>query len=442
MILRLFLLLNSFFICTASAHSFQEKHFDIVSQDSTRVFFLDFDKIIIRNFKNNISDTLRIDPGLNLEISNTKLVFKNKIPYLVSIGSGMVWELTNDSIKRIDNSFEHRMTYRSDIFVKNDTIFKFGGYGFWSARNFFTYFSDTTKEWEFYLIDTKSYLPPGLSHFNSTLVDDSYFVSRGSSIDLHNGTEYLQNNNVWKFDFNTKNWTDLGTSKFISYRDNQFIDIGNGRHLFFGMVDNLKGGGSEMRILDYNANSIEYYDDASSILSVGSGFFARDTIYNFRNNRFIGISLDDFTNKPYSTSSMYVDANTLFKSLTTVVVIIIIILLFGILFLYNKNRKRPRLVDSGFRFDRVFYPLSVAEHKVLTMLLYSKNVNSKLVLNELNDSSLSAAQNNRKKLEIIDSLNQKLERVFKTKDFIRSKKSTQDQRVLIYYTNYRKEFIL
>ena len=69
-------------------------------------------------------------------------------------------------------------------------------------------------------------------------------------------------------------------------------------------------------------------------------------------------------------------------------------------------------------------------------------MNSKLVLNELNDSSLSAAQNNRKKLEIIDSLNQKLERVFKTKDFIRSKKSTQDQRVLIYYTNYRKEFIL
>jgi len=139
---------------------------------------------------------------------------------------------------------------------------------------------------------------------------------------------------------------------------------------------------------------------------------------------------------------MYVDANTLFKSLTIVVVFIIFILLVGILFLYNKNRKRPRLVDSGFRFDRVFYPLSIAEHKVLTMLLYSKNVNSKLVLNELYDSSLSLAQNNRKKLEIIGSLNQKLERIFKTKDFIRSKKSAQDQRVLIYYTNYRKEFIL
>ena len=139
---------------------------------------------------------------------------------------------------------------------------------------------------------------------------------------------------------------------------------------------------------------------------------------------------------------MYVDANTLFKSLTVVVVVIIIILFVSILFLYNRNRKRPKLVDSGFRFDRVFYPLSIAEHKVLTMLLYSKNVNSKLLLKELYDTSLSAAQNNRIKLEVIDSLSKKLERVFKTKDFIRSKKSTKDQRVLIYYTNYRKEFIL
>ena len=235
-------------------------------------------------------------------------------------------------------------------------------------------------------------------------------------------------------------WTDLGTSKFISYQDNEYIDIGNGRHLFYGRRTSPDIYG--MYLLDYGSNTIELYDDASHILSIGQGFFARDTIYNFRNNGFIGMRLDDFTRQPSSISSMYVDANTLFKSLTIVVVLIILILLIGIIFLYNKNRKRPRLVDSGFRFDRVFYPLSVAEHKVLTMLLYSKNLNSKLVLKELYDSSLSAAQNNRKKLEVIDSLNQKLERVFKTKYFIRSKKSAQDQRVLIYYTNYRKEFIL
>ena len=437
MLLRILFLLNLFFICSVSA---QKKFLKAVTQDSTRVFFLGTEEIIVRNFENNILDTIPIYPGYNLEIANTKLVFKKNTPFLVSKGSGMVWELTNGSVKRIDNSFDHKMTYRSDIFVKNDTIFKFGGYGFWSARNFFTYFSDTTNEWEFYNINKESYLPPGLSHFNSTLVGDFYFVSRGTSIDLHNGTEYIANNNVWRFDFSNKRWTDLGTSKFISYNDDKYIDIGSGRHLFYGTANNPDISG--LYVLDYGANTIQHYDDSSKILSVGSGFFARDTIYNFRNNGFIAMQLSDYTGKPSSISSMYLDANTLFKSLTIVVGVIIIILLVGILFLYNKNRKRPRLVDSGFRFDRVFYPLSIAEHKVLTMLLYSKNVNSKLVLKELYDKSLSAAQNNRKKLEVIDSLNQKLERVFETKYFIRSKKSAQDQRVLIYYTNYRKEFIL
>ena len=150
MIVRLFFLLNFFFVCSVSAH---QKQLKAVPQDSTRVFFLGSKEIIIRDFQNNISDTLHINAGLNLEISNTKLVFKKNTPYLVSLGSGMVWELTNDSIKRIDNSFDHKMSYRSDIFVKNDTIFKFGGYVFWSARNFFTYFSETTNECEFYNIN-------------------------------------------------------------------------------------------------------------------------------------------------------------------------------------------------------------------------------------------------------------------------------------------------
>ena len=131
MFLRIFFLLSLFFVCSVSAH---QKQLKAVPQDSTRVFFLGTEEIIIRDFQNNITDTLHINAGLNLEISNTKLVFKKNTPYLVSIGGGMVWELTNDSIKRIDNSFDHKMSIRSDVFVKNDTIFKFGGYSVESER--------------------------------------------------------------------------------------------------------------------------------------------------------------------------------------------------------------------------------------------------------------------------------------------------------------------
>ncbi len=65
---------------------------------------------------------------------------------------------------------------------------------------------------------------------------------------------------------------------------------------FYGKT--IKSDIDGMYVLDYGSNTIELYDDASHILSIGQGFFARDTIYNFRNNGFIGMSLDDFTRKP------------------------------------------------------------------------------------------------------------------------------------------------
>ncbi len=70
------------------------------------------------------------------------------LQYFVSGGGGMVYLFKNDTIKRIDNSFDHRMQHGSIIFVYNSKIYKYGGYGFWSVRNFFIYFDKLTKEWE------------------------------------------------------------------------------------------------------------------------------------------------------------------------------------------------------------------------------------------------------------------------------------------------------
>lgn len=59
---------------------------------------------------------------------------------------GQVLEWHNDTISRIDHSYEHRNQLNSAIFQRNDTIFRFGGYGFFESRNFFTYFDYKTKE--------------------------------------------------------------------------------------------------------------------------------------------------------------------------------------------------------------------------------------------------------------------------------------------------------
>ena len=79
---------------------------------------------------------------------------------------------------------------------------------------------------------------------------------------------------------------------------------------------------------------------------------------------------------------------------------------------------------------------------VLNLILYNKRVESKLILKKIYDPQLSVAQNNRKKIEAVESLNQKVSSIMGIKNFINSKKSLKDQRLLIYYSNFRSDFVL
>ena len=53
----------------------------------------------------------------------------------------------------------------------------------------------------------------------------------------------------------------------------------------------------------------------------------------------------------------------------------------------------------------------------------------------------SYPQNNKKKKDIIDKINSKIFKILNIKNFILSKKSTEDQRAIVYYTNDAKKFI-
>jgi hypothetical protein len=57
------------------------------------------------------------------------------------------------------------------------------------------------------------------------------------------------------------------------------------------------------------------------------------------------------------------------------------------------------------------------------------------------DSSLSDAQNNRIKLDVIKTLNSKLCNILGINSFIESKKSLKDKRLIIYYSRQRKNFL-
>ena len=76
----------------------------------------------------------------------TKLV-RNEL-YIISNGAGPVFKKSGNTFIRIDNSTLHKNQFGGASFVYNDKIYIYGGYGFWSFKNFITFFDENIKQWD------------------------------------------------------------------------------------------------------------------------------------------------------------------------------------------------------------------------------------------------------------------------------------------------------
>ena len=412
----------------------------VIGNNDDFFFVRDGINILKKDFNNNTLDSLIFNE--KYPSKSFKLVIQNNAPVIVNKGGGMVWKVKNDTFTRVDNSFDHKMTNASSVFIHNDTIMKFGGYGYWSSRNFITYFSKTTKEWEIYSINPNSLLPPGVSSVNYSYINNKgFYFSDGLKSSPKYPLNKTINEEIWYFDFRNKSWEDLGTSKSEYIVESQILKLGNGQMLV-GSTYGSAVSNDQVYLYDFINNNIGRLNSFNQIFGIDSAFVANDSLYNYRNNNLIGFDLKSYITESTDEGSLYVDTNALFANLTRFTGVAIILLFIIVLYLYSKNRKRPRLSETGFRFNRVHYPLTEKELSILKLILYNKRVESKIILKEIYDSELSVAQNNRRKVEIVESLNKKVSTTMNINKFINSKKSLKDQRVLIYYSNFRTDFVL
>jgi len=436
MILRLifFLILMVFLPFHTSAQAAAENYLFI---DGDAFLINKKNALYYRSISENTTDTLPVDDDFESEF--VRLVTSNNKPYIVSISGGKIWSVERSGLKRIDNSFEHKMTFGSNVFVHRDTIFKFGGYGYWSKRNFLTYFSTTSREWEYYPINSDSYLPPAVSGARGVYHDGQFYFDGGAKIDPYNGIAEMPSKHVWRFNFSEKSWSDLGVTNFQVSKYAESADIGHGRVLVRKSKDQSIG---DSFVLDYVNNSISIIDPISPYIRINNQLVGNDSIYNFRKNVLFGVSLADLTANKLSEKNLYLDSASLFDNLTRVVGITLIFILIILTYTYRQNRNRPRLTDTGIVVNREHYSLNPNELIILNVLLYNKNVTSKTIADKIRDPKRSTAQNNKIKLDLITSTDKKVSSALGINRFIHTRKSVKDKREIIYFTPYRKEFVL
>ena len=378
----------------------------------------------------------------DINLDSYKLIVKNDEYFFINKASGLVYKNQDNTLKRIDNSLDNRLLIDSYIFKHNDTIFRYGGYGFWSQRNFMIYYDESINEWEIYKINTNSYAPKGsYSGVYFKEKNDIYFIG-GKKVNEINKLESVYNEDVIKFNFDSRSFEYLGKLTFnfdissLIVKDDEGFAINNGSKIAY--VNPLE-------------NEILQFDKTPLLLNLKSVSNNINKNYFFNKSYFLEVyknqnsetnilevsKLDFFRNK-ITESKLYrrktldsIDISSLF---------LIIIFIMFIIFTYDRYRfNRVTLHKDGIIYKRVLNKLNIKEIDIIVELIKNEEVTTKSILNIVENTNLSYPHNIKIKDQFLRDLNLKLSTIFNINyDPIIVKKSKTDARIKEYC--FKNEF--
>ena len=371
---------------------------------------------------------------INLDIY--ELIVKNKEYYFVNNVSGLVYKIQDDNLRRVDNSLDNRLLKDSYIFQHNDTIFRYGGYGFWSQRDFIIYYDESIREWEIYNTNNNSYSPAGSYkgvYFKNK--NDVYFIG-GQKVDEKNKLESIDNQDVVKFNFKTKSFEYLGKLNFnfdvysLIVKDDEGFVINNGSQIAYIKPIENKVLFYDKTPLQLNLKNYQekvtnnYFFDESYFLEVFSN-------QNFETNLF-KISKSDFFNNNIEESKLY--DRSIEDSINVSTLFLIIIFIILILITYDRYRFNMILLSAdGIIYKRVLNKLNKKEIDVIVKLINNEVIATKSILKIVENPNLSYPHNIKIKDQFLRELNLKLSTIFNTSyDPIIVKKSKTDARIKEY----------
>lgn len=386
------------------------------------------DQIVKEQSFNSIKDTVLLNP-IPIDYPDYSSIWYDGALHLTSKRGGLVYRVEKDTTIRIDRSFQHRKQFQASQFVHRDTLFRYGGYGFWRANNFFTYFDKMTKEWEYYRIDGFQF-PPEAYGGPCFLLGDTFYSFGGREVDKFTGLGGQKNNDIWTFDFTTRKWTNLGKTAVnlspykIVQKDSLFYLFGHPQDTDHNLL------------VDLNNNQARFYKQSFTSANISKNepaFFRGDSLYYYKNNiLYSAVLSENIFNNPQQVERLFFDQRTLFTNLTFVALLAFVIIALSYLWITYQRMRAPRLVRGGIRNNFDFYPLREEEELVLGLLQSKLSATTEDILRVIGREELSNSQNNKRKADAIVEIN-KLMKQLVGKTIIKTVKDPNDKRQVIYY---------
>jgi hypothetical protein len=242
--------------------------------------------------------------GINPFTNSTISLLKNKKEiYIQPLGTGKLYQVKKEEkgkyhLERIDSTYFNGANFNAINFFMNDTLFQFGGDGYWHIRGYLTYFSYKTHEWELY---NANRLVIAFEDVNNNLVyninqnkRNLYLSNSFSQVDFPASLNVESIDSVYQYNTQSRIWTTLGktnpllkeiieTKGALHYQMNEYSIIQNKLELIWANFENNTFGKFKERAnSEFKENWLSIYLNNTKYNSLQ--FFLGNTFYLIKIN--------------------------------------------------------------------------------------------------------------------------------------------------------------
>ena len=359
--------------------------------------------------------------------------FENR-SILLNNRSGMLYEIINDSVVRLDKSYDDRIHSRSLNFSFNDTLYKFGGYGYYHAHNLLTFYDKTTKEWD--LVKYK-----GHGKIDGFSFDGIHFIKENKlyvlGIDIHkNEFQNVSNfkNEGFIYDINKKTVTKkIKVSEDFKYPDNYFLL--KDKYVFLFYKTNRK-------IIIYDLENELFYkynlnQKQSQFLRKNEGIFTdlNDTLFFVCKDNDQVFYINDLNISDVMLNMDSIEFGIIEQNKENYILYsCFIILIFILVFPYFKQKKKIILSKNLVIIDNHKIDIDIETFLILNFLIKERESTNTELNKIFDDKNLNRDHINRTKNEKIKEINIRFKSII-GREIILKKKSSVDKRMTIFLLN-------
>lgn len=414
--------------------------------------------------------------GITRKIANGITLIKHKKKLLIQpMGSGRLYQMNKKGegayeLTRIDSTFHAGVNFGTINWLYHDTVFQYGGIGFWKIKDHFTFFSNKTHEWE--LFNSNKKVPVFQSPDNGIMyyVDQKYgkFYLSNSILqqDFPNTLTTISDDTCRVFDFKQRSWNELGKlnpilnelikknkdfktfygSKIIFHSDLQLYWVDFSKNQFGALSKNIQAEFREKWLEIYKGSPEHMYQ-----LVMGNDFYLihinKEGVLTYETIKLNENDFIDTDAKPIYTNSFI---NLLLKKIAPGRPIIgnaLFLLIVILIYTFYKKRTKKNTIPievQSILYKNFYSALSIVEKELIQAIFQLQVKNEQISIKNINKiigvQQKDTITQNKSRSDIFLRINQKFKLATRSSELLIVKQREESDKRQYNY-NINPEFI-